>query len=306
MRHAVLITAHRSPALLTEIIDAMATSRTHVFIHLDRGAPFTPGDVLRTLAAPDRVTILEPRWEVHWRGYSYLSVVLRLLRSAHDTAPFDFYHLLTGQCFPTKEPDEILDVFEANPDRESIECFQLPTDRWTRGGLDRMQFLHLYDRYDARKRIFGIPVNQGIVYGFVGAQRLLDIRRELPGNFETYFGGSVFWSLTGTCIEFVLRYLDEHPDFERGFENTYCPEEIVFQTVIANSPLADRISGTNLRYIDWTYRNGSIPANLDESDFEKIVESGKLFTRKVDLEHSTSLLEQLRRRAGINKSSGPT
>jgi hypothetical protein len=306
MKHAVLITAHRSPELLRGVIDAMATSRTHVFVHIDREAPFTPSEVLRTLSAPDRVTMLEPRSTVHWRGYSYLSVVLRLLRSAHGAAPFDFYHLLSGQCFPTKEPDEILDAFEADSERESIECFQLPTDRWTRGGLDRMQFLHVYDKYDARKRIFGIPVNQGIIYGLVGTQRLLNIRRELPGDFETYHGGSVFWSLTGTCIDFVLRYLDEHPDLERGFENTYCPEEIVFQTVIANSPLADRISGTSLRYIDWTYRNGSIPANLDESDFEKIVESGVLFARKVDLEHSVRLLEQLRHRAGINKPSGPT
>lgn len=74
--------------------------------------------------------------------------------------------------------------------------------------------------------------------------------------------------------------------------------------MIANSTLADRISGTSLRYIDWTYRNGSIPANFDDSDFEKIIDSGALFARKVDLEHSTSLLEQPRRRAGIGNPSG--
>lgn len=306
MKHAVLITAHRSPALLTEVIDAMATSRTHVFVHIDSNASFTPGDLMPTLAAPERVTMLEPRSAVHWRGYSYLSVVLRLLRTAKGTAPFDFYHLLTGQCYPTKKPDEILDAFEADPDRESIECFQLPTDRWMRGGLNRMQFFHLYDQFDARKRMFDIPLNQGIVYGVAGVQRLLGIRRELPGDFETYHGGSVFWSLTGTCVDYVLGYLEQHPDIEHGFENTYCPEEILFQTVIANSPLADRISGTSLRYIDWTYRNGSIPSNLDESDFEKIVDSGALFARKVDPGHSAGLLNHLRLRAGTDKSPGST
>jgi len=86
MKHAVLITAHRSPALLAGIIDAMATWRTHVFVHIDR------------------------------------------------EAPYDLYHLMTGQCFPTKEPDETLDVFETDPDLEYIECSQLPTDRWTRVG----------------------------------------------------------------------------------------------------------------------------------------------------------------------------
>jgi hypothetical protein len=82
MKHTVLISAHRSPALLTEVIDAMSTSRTHVFVHIDSTASFTPGDVLPTLAAPARVTMLEPRSAVHWRSYSYLSVVLRLLRAA--------------------------------------------------------------------------------------------------------------------------------------------------------------------------------------------------------------------------------
>ncbi len=189
MKHAILISAHRSPALLTELIDAMSTSRTHVFVHIDSRASFTPGDILPTLAAPARVTMLEPSWAVHWRGYSYLSVVLRLLRAADGTSPFDFYHLLTGQCFPTRNPEEILDAFEADPDRESIECFQLPSDRWARGGINRMRFFHLYDQIDVRKRVFGIPVNQGVVYGLVWMQRLLGIRRELPGDFERQFYG---------------------------------------------------------------------------------------------------------------------
>ena len=81
-----------------------------------------------------------------------------------------------------------LHVFEADPDREFIECFQLPTDRWTRGGLNRMQLYHFYDQFDARKRMFDLPANQGIVSGLVRVQRLLGIRRELPGGFEPYHG----------------------------------------------------------------------------------------------------------------------
>lgn len=306
MRHAVLVTAHRNPELLAELINAMATSRSHVFVHIDITAPFAPAELSPTLAAPDRVTMLEPRSAVNWRGYSYLAVVLRLLRAAHSTASFDFYHLLTGQCFPTKNPDEILDTFEADPNLESIECFQLPSDRWERGGLNRMQYYHLYDQLAARDRMFGVPVKQGIIYGLVRAQRVLGIRRKLPGDFGAYYGGSVFWSLTGACVDYLLRYLDEHPDVEPGFENTFCPEEVLFQTVIANSPFADRISGTSRRYIDWTYRNGSIPANLDESDFQTIIDSGALFARKVDQEHSASLLERLRSRAGTAKPDGST
>jgi len=31
------------------------------------------------------------------------------------------------------------------------------------GGLNRIQFFHLYDRFDARKRVFDIPINQAII-----------------------------------------------------------------------------------------------------------------------------------------------
>ena len=305
MKHAVLITAHRSPQLLAELVDTMTTARSSVFIHIDRRASFGPDELRAMLHAPEAATMIEPRSPVHWRGYSYLAVVLRMARTALGQGPFDFVHLLSGQCFPTRAADEIFDAFEADPRREYMECFELPSERWEGGGISRMRYHHPYDRLDARRRLLGVPFNQGIIYGLVGAQRLFGLRRDLPGRFPTYYGGSVFWSLTGPCVEHVIAYLDGHPEVEEGFRDTYCPEEILFPTVIANSPFAARISGSGRRYIDWTYRNGSEPAVLDDSDFDAIVDSGALFARKVDPEISAGLLDRLRRLAGTGKSSGP-
>ena len=74
----------------------------------------------------------------------------------------------------------------------------------------------------------------------------------------------------------------------------YLPEELFFQTLFMNSKdWKDRIIKDNLRYTDWHKRNGSIPAVLDMSDYDKIAASTCCFARKVDSKISWDLIERL-------------
>ena len=49
----------------------------------------------------------------------------------------------------------------------------------------------------------------------------------------------------------------------------------------------------DLRYTDWQYRNGSVPAYLDGSDLGPILGSNALFARKVSSDVSAHLLDQI-------------
>lgn len=49
---------------------------------------------------------------------------------------------------------------------------------------------------------------------------------------------------------------------------------------------------TDLRYVDWS-EGEDHPKILDESDYEKIMTSGKLFARKFDEEKSRIIIEKL-------------
>ena len=60
-----------------------------------------------------------------------------------------------------------------------------------------------------------------------------------------------------------------------------------------NSKFKDKVICEDLRYIDWDTRNGNCPANLDESDFDKVVSSNKLFARKIDLPLAEKLVRKL-------------
>jgi hypothetical protein len=60
--------------------------------------------------------------------------------------------------------------------------------------------------------------------------------------------------------------------------------------MIMNSGLKNSVICDNLRYTDWTKRNGSFPAVLDSSDLNKIIASKSLFMRKIDSKISEQLL----------------
>ena len=300
MRHAFLITAHRDRGQLTDLVDVLATDSSHVFVHLDRKASFPPAEVLAEVRRPDCVTLVSPQLRVQWGAPSLLHATLLLLRTASRSASFDYHHLLTGQCHPTRHPEEILRFFREHRGREFLESFPLPSTIWgPEGGLDRMTYYHFYGLLNAQKRVGGIRLNHRIIHLLVKLQRLAGLRRRLPGSFPDYYGGSAYWSLTGACVEYVLGELRRTPDLEKAFDYTCSAEEILFQTLIMNSPFKEQVSDTNLRYIDWSHRNGSLPANLDETDLEAILSSGALFARKFDPTHSRVLLTRLCEHAGI-------
>jgi len=71
-----------------------------------------------------------------------------------------------------------------------------------------------------------------------------------------------------------------------------------FQTVIMNSEFATQAVSDDLRFIDWSYRHNNSPANLDETDFDKLITSDKLFARKFEYPVSEVVLDKILHRTG--------
>ena len=75
--------------------------------------------------------------------------------------------------------------------------------------------------------------------------------------------------------------------------DTFAPDEMFVQTLLANSPYRPHLKNNNLRFIKWEYQNGNIPANLDLSDLNNIIGSNNLFMRKVDKACSIDLVKEI-------------
>ena len=138
-------------------------------------------------------------------------------------------------------------------------------------------------------------MGRSIVMGFKAIQKRLGVKRAYPKTFPNeIYGGSTYWTLSRKAVDYVLSYMNDNPEYLKRFEWTFCAEEIFFQTIIMNSPLAKDVVNDPLRYIVWEERNNSYPANLDETDFEEMKNSKNLFARKMQTPYSDALLQKLK------------
>jgi len=200
-----------------------------------------------------------------------------------------YFHALSGQCFPIRPVNEIFDFFENNNGKEFIDFFELPATCWANnGGLDRIDYYHLHDILNTKSSRFEKRNKR-----FINFQKFLNLKRSYPDKYPKLYGGSTWWSLSRPAMEYVSHFIKNTTGFYERFKHTFCTEEIFFQTILLSSPFKENIVNDNLRYIDWNVRNGNCPANLDETDFDLLLKSNKLFARKFEKDKSEKLRKLL-------------
>jgi hypothetical protein len=94
------------------------------------------------------------------------------------------------------------------------------------------------------------------------------------------------------CVSYVHDWVGAHPEYVRFFQRVHVPDEMFFQSIVMNSPFRDRVAPDDLRYIDWRADSDS-PAVLTSADFDRLMESGKLFARKFDPTLDREVLDRI-------------
>jgi hypothetical protein len=287
MRHAFLITAYKDPDALVELIDDLGPSAM-VHIHWDRKSRISKDDI-RRISAKDQVKTFSRRYKVNWGSTRHLLAILDLARQAILDPEVERVHAITGSDRPILPPDKFTVFFNQHRQSEFIAGTSLPTPSWEGGGLQRLTLYHPLDFLDVKR------LNHARVRNlFLKIQRLSKVQRSLR-EMPPLYGGSTWWSLTRECLAHMLHRIDSDGKILRRMRMTHIPEEILFHTLIMDSPFAQNVVGDDLRYIDWNERNGNVPAVLDITDLPKILASGKLFARKLERPISTELIAQLRK-----------
>lgn len=114
-------------------------------------------------------------------------------------------------------------------------------------------------------------------------------RRKQLENVDFYFG-SQWVCISGEMEKWVEEYIKNHPEFIEFYRHTNCPDESFFQTLLMNSPYQNRRQDY-LHYIDWSF-GGNSPKNLDVSDIDRMMKSGKLMARKFEDEGVVEILKK--------------
>lgn len=288
MKQAVLITAYKNIGHLQEIINFF-DDEFEIYIHLDKKSTITE-DELYGLKDNPHVKHISRKYNVNWGGFNHLKSILHLCEIAMKSKDVFYFHLISGHDFPIKRLKEFKNFFQDNQDSQFIDVFSIPAARWSgNGGMNRLEYYNLYDFFNAK-----IDKQHVSILRLLIIQKKLGFKRSYPSKMPKLYGGSTWWSLNRGCLSYVLNYTKNNRRILNRFKFTLCSEEFYFPTIIMNSPFLFKVKGSNLRYIDWSNRNGNYPAILDESDYNKLITSEAFFARKFEPVYSNALLQKIR------------
>lgn len=282
---AALITAYKDVEYLKWLIGYLS-GFMKVFVHIDKKSNIRTEDISGL-----RCQVLK-KYRIGWGGYEHVLAVVALMRLAAEDPEVDYCHVISGQDLPVRSADWF--CRELNVDRDYMTCWSPDDQRFPRDWI-RYYFPTTFFGID-RKTRFGAFVHGHLL----SWQRRLRIHRSGLGEYKTVYKGLVYVSLRLSSMRQVLRCFDASWRFRMALRWCSIPEEFFFQTILMNSPLAAGIVRNDLRYSDWTFRNGSSPAYLDASDSTAIRAGDFMFARKVDSRVSVPLIERIKReRLGV-------
>jgi len=281
MKQAILIIAYKDVEQLINIV-RFFNDDFRFYIHIKKSSKIAEEELLR-LKGLKNVVLVSRKYEVKWGGFNLLQVILYLSQEALKDRNIEYIHLISGQDFPIKASNHFTEVLRRNKGKEFIEYVTPPSPQF----LKRLSYYYFFDFIDSKKGKGNIRV-----FALIKLQKRLGLNRKKPVKVDLAVG-SAWWTLSYECVRYVIDYTKRNPSFLGRLKYTWCPEEFYFQSILLNSPYKENIVSNNLRYIDWSSRNGSHPAILDESDYDRVLRSPQLFARKIEQPVSNKLIQKL-------------
>lgn len=265
---AHVILAHQHPQQVVRLVEAIAHPTVDIFIHIDKNSPIAP--FLSALRNHTDLKFISNRKKITWGAFSMVEATLQSFKEVLATnKPFGFINLISASDYPLKPAGMIHETLQRHVGRSFMEMHFSDSPWWIEA-QSKVQKYHL------------------AYFNFVGKHKLERLInqvtpiRKIPMKM-IFTGRSQWMTLCADHVRYVLSYIDENPQVVRFFKYTWGPDEFFFQTILFNSPFRSDIVNDNLRYTDWT-EGGASPKVLTGQDFEKLVNSGKLYARKFDVD----------------------
>jgi len=258
MNIAYLILAHNNPGHLARLTQALATENSAIFIHIDKKADMRPFLQI----ARRNVHFTSKRVPVYWGDYSQIQAILTLVDTAMAMSQrYDYLVLLSGSDYPLRTAAQLEAHFVKYRGSEFINMVSMPSEAASKP-LSRLTDYKPRQELKAKlaAQIRRVLVKAGII----------SRTRDYKACFDalTPYAGSEWWALTHDACAYIQNFVARNRRIMKFFVNTSCPDEMVFQTILGNSPFKDKVR-RNLTYTDWS-RGGSSPANVEMRHIERI------------------------------------
>ena len=283
MRLAHLILAHSNPAQLSRLIGKLAHEHADIYIHLDLKTAIAP---FSHMEKSSNVRFIKNRVKVNWGGYTLVQATLNGFEEILSTGKqYDYINLLSGQDYPIKKINDIHKYFAANPGKVFMHALSVTKD-W-KEALPRITEYHMPD------------LNFPGKYKALRVLNKITPKRKMPLAL-TPVGRSQWFTLTPASARYIVDYVKKNPEIPKFFKLSWAPDEMIFQTILYNSPYRSDMVNDNLLYIDWTDGRPN-PKTLTMADADALMLSNKFFARKFNPEIDSEILDHLDKNIHLQK-----
>jgi hypothetical protein len=300
-----IVMAHKEPGQVRRLVERLDTSYSNFYVHIDINVDILPFE--EVLKNYKNVFLLdkEKRVASTWASPGLVRATLNAMSKIMDEERTGYTVLLSGQCYPIKSNNFIATFLKENYGVNFIEGFSLPDIRW--GSTDarlhfytffmsekKGDFVSLPSLFDQsmksffKKKLFKKYCKVFLYFPF--QSRVLFQKRKIPYGLKPY-GGMQWWALPNDTIRFILRYLDQNPEYLKFHQYTLFGDEVFFQTLVCN--YFDNIQDT-VAYSPWPGIDiCSSPKTFTAADFDLLKGRQELFARKFDYDVDSSILDLL-------------
>lgn len=275
MQLAYLILAHSNPSQLEKLVTKLTHLNIDIYIHIDLKVPISNFEALANM---QQVYFINNRVKVYWGAYSIVQATVNGFEQIINSGKaYQHIALVSGQCYPIKSNDSIIDFFKSHSQNAFMEFYSI-NDIW------KEAIPRLNNYYLTNYPFIGSTKLEGII------NRLLPAKKA-PKNL-VFVGRSQWFSITLQQAIYIVAVLKNNNNLRQFFKLSWGCDEFVFQTILYNSPFKNNMINDNLRYIDWAEGKAS-PKTFTIDDADTLLQSGKLYARKFDVNIDVNILDYI-------------
>jgi len=283
MKIAFIVLCHKNPSQINALIDFLTGNNSDFYIHIDKKS-----QIKEEINKADNIKILDGsmRVDIKWGQSSMVEATFNAIETIIKSEnEYDYVWLISGQDFPIKPRDYIIEYLERNKGANFIEV---------------IKNINTHQRYLKRTSLYypkwivnnktWIKIIKRFYIEITGGYNRTFIKRKNTTGMEFYFG-SQWWALTYDFIKYAFEFYKANPEKIQYFENTIIPDESLFQTIIMNSKYKDSVIDS-LTHINWEGNKRS-PKTFTINDVDELRSSKFLLARKFDEGVDSEIIENI-------------
>lgn len=288
MKIAIAMLCHKNVEQINALLRAMAHDDIYFYIHVDKKS-----GIGRETITGKNVYVLnkDSSVDIQWGGFGMIEATLRLIETiSQATAKFDYIWLMSGQDWPLRSANEIVEYVEQHRGEDFIEI--LPSDESFERGYFKRNDLY-YPTWMVSNELH-IKIVKHLFWLATGGKKSTKIFKR-KSKIEKFYYGSQWWLLSSQTVNSMTQFLRSNKWFIDYFKNSLVPDESFFQTLYG---MIDSVSEVKpaICFVNWK-SNPNSPEVLTSDDMNRITEIKRsyLVARKFDFCVDSSIVKIIKK-----------